>query len=484
MMTFNDIPENLRIPGYFIEFDPSRANTGTYQHKLLVIGQRLATGTVAEATPTLTSNAAQGENYFGRGAQLSHMLNYIFKVRPSMPVWAIGLDDLVAGVAASGSITFTGAASTAGTLNVIVGGEKVQVGVAAADAQDVIAAAVVAGITAKTDCPVTAAVDGGNSNQVNLTHRHKGELGNDLTVDVLFDSASQPTAPAIAITAMAGGTGNPDINTAIAAMGDEWYNWIIMPWTDSTNMTALETELVDRFSPLRQIGCRAFAPVSGTYGSAQAYGDSRNSPHVTCMGSGLAPQPAYIWAAVNAVVAANSLANDPSRQLRGLSLPYLIPPAAEDRFTNTERNNLLYDGISTYTVDAGGVVRIEAQITMYQENASGLPDDSMLYLNVPEVFERYRHEVRVMFSAYNRDKLADDGNKVPLGQPIMTPKKARGLMINLYRRMVEELAWCENLDNYKDTLLVEKTGNRLRIVDQPNFIDNFRQLFMRSELVN
>jgi phage tail sheath gpL-like len=282
---------------------------------------------------------------------------------------------------------------------------------------------------------------------------------------------------------MAGGSGNPDITTAIAAMGDEHYNWIVNPWTDATNMGVLETELASRFGPIRQIGCRAFTAIPGTYGTAAAFGNSRNHPHVTCIGTGLSVTAPWCWAAVNAVVAGNSLVNDPSRQLHSLLLPGIKAPAREDRFIFDERNLLLFDGISTYTVDAGGNVLIEAQITMYQEDAQGNADDSMLYINVPELTDARRHRLAILFAPYARDKLMDDGNNIPAGQPVMTPNKAAALLAGEYREGIEELGWYEGFDSWFESLLVEKQGNRLAIVDQPNYVENLRQVFMRDELV-
>lgn len=484
MITFNDIPQSLRIPGIYAEFDPSRANNANVVQKILVLGQRLSTGSVAEGQPMAVTSVAQAEAFWGRGSMIAHMVGYMMRARPSMAVWGIALDDDGAGVAATGDITFTGAADTSGTLVITVAGESVRVAVADGDTQDSIASAVVAAINAQTDFPVTAAVDGVNTNEVDLTARHAGEYANDFITKVQFEAAVQPSAPAIAITQMAGGSGNPDVANAIAAMGDEWYNWIVMPWNDAANLTALETELTDRYLPTRQLGARAFTAFRGTYGESQAFGDGRNSPHVTCMGTGPAPQPPYIWAAVNAVVAANSLANDPSQQLTSLHLPNILPPEPDERFTFSERNLLLFDGIATFTVDARGRVQIESQISMYQENAQGVADDSMLYINVPETFDRYRFEVIKLFAPHARDKLRDDGGRLPTGQPIMTPKKGKGMMISFYRRCVEELGWCEDVESYIESLIVEKQANRLAIVDQPDFIDNLRQVYMRSELVS
>ncbi|MFD2046815.1 hypothetical protein [Pantoea stewartii] len=50
----------------------------------------------------------------------------------------------------------------------------------------------------------------------------------------------------------------------------------------------------------------------------------------------------------------------------------------------TERNNLLYSGISTTTVSDDGTVTLENVITTYQTNSYGDADDS--YLEIETMF--------------------------------------------------------------------------------------------------
>jgi hypothetical protein len=73
----------------------------------------------------------------------------------------------------------------------------------------------------------------------------------------------------------------------------------------------------------------------------------------------------------------------------------------------------------------GGIVRIENQVTMYQTDPQGNADDSLLHINVPELYEEYRRLQKLLFAPHARDKFSADGNDIPAGQPIMTPKKAR-----------------------------------------------------------
>lgn len=482
-ISYNTIAENLLIPGFYAEFDPSRANTGTMQHKLLVVGQRLPTGTVAALTPIRVTRVTEAPLFFGPGSQIAEMLIAVLSANPIVDVWAIAVDDLSAGQLATANLVISNSASVGGTLRVELGNLSVRVGVTTGMSSSALASAIATAINARTDLPAVAAINGSNASRVDLTARNKGLSGNDIPIRVRFEVASQPTAPTIAITPFAGGTGNPDITDAIAAMGDEWYRWMIVPWADTTNLNILETELESRFSAERAIGGRAFVSMRGTLGESAAFTNARNDKHIVHFPTGLTQTPPHICAAIVGAVAANSLSIDPARQLTTLALPGIQPPKPEDRFTFDERNTLTFEGGSTYKVDTAGIVRIENLITNYQVDPQGNPDDSLRHINVIEVYEEYRRLQKLLFAPHSRDKLADDGNNLPVGQPIMTPKKAKAMLVNWYRSLIEERGWCEDLEAYKVSLLVEKTGDRLRIVDQPNFINNLRQIYARSELV-
>ncbi len=485
LFSFNTIPANLRVPGFYAELDASQANSGEMLHKLLVVGQRLSTGSVAALVPTRLTTVDEARKYFGYGSMLTAMLEKAFENHPSMDVWAIALDDVAqpsGGIAASGLLTLTGAASTSGVIKLTIAGTKVTVGVTKDQTDAAMASAIVTQINATGGLSVIAAVNGTNANQVDFTARHTGEVMNDVVITVQFDATVTPTAPLFSTDGriqLAGGATNPDLTPVLSVMGDEWYRWMICPYTDTDNLVRLEAAQDDRFNPVRSIGFRAFTAFRGTYGQAATHGDARNGMHVTCMGTGNAPQPAYLWAAANGAAAANELAKDPTRQLRSIKLRGITPPAVDERIQFTQRNLLLFDGISTYTVGSDDSVYIESQITMYQENAQGLADDSLLYLNVPEWYEMYRYEQRVLFAPYARYKLAEDSPDLPAGQPIMTPKKAKALLESWYREhMVGTLGWCEQPDEYHADVV--KNGNRLEIIDYPNEVENLRQTYIRS----
>lgn len=483
-IAFNDVPAALRIPGTYIEFDNRLAGSAVVQHKVLVVGQRLAAGTVAANIATRVNTGEQAEEYFGRGSMLAEQIKAIKNADRFMETYAIALDEAVAGVAALGKITATGAATGSGTLAIYIGGKKVLVGVAAGDAQTVTATAIAAAITADKTLPVSAAVNGITLNQVDLTCKWKGETGNDIDLRMNYYGEATPKGVVMTFGVMATGATNPDITATIAAIGDEWYNWIVMPFTDTANLVVLETELDSRWGPLRQIGARAFAAFRGTHSATGTKGNGRNNPHVTCMGTNTSPQPPYIWASVNAIIGAKNLSIDPARPLQRLKLTGLMAPTKETRWTDTERNQLLFDGIATYTVGSDGSVQIERQITTYQLNTSGIADDSYLDINTPETLERIRFEQRAMFAQkYPRHKLAEDSMRVAPGQPVMQPKIAKVELLILYSEM-EDKGWVQDYEGYKATLLSEvdvADRARLNIYDSPKLVGQMRVTAVHNE---
>lgn len=477
-ISFKKIPALLRVPSVYIEFDNSLANNADPNFKILVIGQRLSSGTVAEGVPTRVTSPNQAEEYFGRGSMLAEQLTALFDANQWMNITAIALDEAVAGAVASGTIAITGSATSTGTLALYIAGKQVNVGVTASDDATAIGDAIAAAINADTTLPVTAANVTGT---VTLTARWKGETGNDIDIRTNYYGEQLPKGITVTITDMAGGTSNPDIATAIAAMGDEWYNWIVCPFTDTSNLVALETELDDRWGPTRQIGARAFTAFRGNHSETVTHGDNRNNPHVSCMGTNIAPQPPYIWAAVNAVIAAASLSIDPARPLQTLKLTGIMAPAIETRWTDAERNLLLFDGIATHKVGPDGSVMIERQITMYQVNAANIADDSYLDITVPETLERIRFEQRQLFSSkYPRHKLAEDDARIGAGQAVMQPKLAKAELLALYRSQ-ENKGWVQDYEGYKQSIVCEigdgiggGDRNRLNIQDSPKLVGQYR----------
>lgn len=474
-LSFNSIPVNIRTPGQYIEFDNTRAVQGlpAVWHKILVLGQKLTAGSLAAGVPTRIYSAAQAEEAFGRGSMLSAMLAALKAANTYTECWAQAMDDNGAGVVATGTVTLAGSPTEAGTLNVYVAGQAVQVAVASAATVTALATALAAAVNADTSLPVTAASAVG---VVTLSARHKGEVGNTLDVRLnYFDGQRTPKGLTATVVAMSGGTGNPDVATAITAIGDEQYHTIIAPWADASNLTKIETLMATRWGPMVQKEGQVFIGTSGTQGAMTTVGNGRNSPHVTIMGAGKSPTPPYVWAAVAGAV--DAYEPDPARPRQTLALPGVLPPTVQDRLTRDERNLLLYSGISTYTVDAGGLVLLERVITTYKTNAFAVVDISYLDIETMRTLAYIRLALRSRVALkFPRHKLAADGTRFGPGQAIVTPLLVRAEMVALFAQL-EEAGLVEGMAQFKADLIVQRNGsdpNRLDCIFPPDVVNQFR----------
>jgi phage tail sheath gpL-like len=233
MITFNLVPNDIRVPGSYVEFDASKALSGmpSVPLKILVIGQRLATGAVAALTPVRITNAAEAVAAFGRGSMLAMGIAALKAVNDKTECWAIGLADDGAAVAAAGTITVTGPATAAGTIALYIGGKRLTIGVASGDTANAIAAAIEAKIDADLDLPVTAAVAGA---VVTVTARNKGTAGNDIDIrHSYYQGEGLPAGTGLAIVAMAAGATNPDVGTVWPVIGDERFDFVVLPFADA-----------------------------------------------------------------------------------------------------------------------------------------------------------------------------------------------------------------------------------------------------------
>ncbi|WP_165676517.1 phage tail sheath subtilisin-like domain-containing protein [Metapseudomonas otitidis] len=475
-VSFNEIPDNIRVPGIYLEIDPSKAAGGgaVMERRLLLVGQRMSAGTVAALTPVRLGSQAgdQASAAFGAGSMLHQMAAAARAADAYVDIWAMGLDDDPAGQAALGKVTLSGSPTAAGTLCLYIGGSRVRIGVAASESVATLATRLAETVNATSGLPVTASAAAG---VVTLTCRWKGETGNDLDLRLnYYDGESVPAGLQAAITAMAGGSANPSVNPVLDAIAGQQYYSIVCPYTDGANLTALEAEMADRFGPMERLTGHVFNARQGNHAQLSTWGNSRNSPHISTLGLYDVPTPPWVAAAVWATVAESSGSKDPARPFRSLVLTGVLPPPEKSRFTRAERNLLLFDGISTFTVDQGGQVLIETIITNYQTNSFGLPDISLLRLETKWTvdFVRFRFNAAIARD-YPRHKLGDVA--IP-GQAYATPTTVRATLIAEALALATEDGLIEDIEGFKRDLIVKRSNqnpNRLNAVLTPNLVNQF-----------
>lgn len=479
-ISFNQIPIDLRSPGQYIEFDNSRAVQGLalMPHRILVIGQMLDTGLAEPAVPIRITSVDQAIEQFGRGSMLASMFRVLKANNESTDSWALPLEDDDAAQAAAGSLAVSGPATGSGTIALWIGGQRVRVGVSAGDAADDIAAAIAAAVTAAADVEVTAVVDDQEDTQVNLTARHAGEAGNDIDVRIGYHAGERlPAGVAIAVTALSGGTANPEVDDVFAAIGDEQFHSFILPYTDAGNLSTMEEELASRWGPLRMIEGMAYAAATRSFAQLGTLGNSRNSPYLSIIGNAGSPTPPWQWAAAYGAQIAFHGNIDPARPFQTLVLAGILPPAETDRFTGAERELLLRDGIATWEVVAGGQVQISRAITTYQLNVYGLPDISYLNTEALLTLAYLRFTTRARISQkFPRHKVADDGTEFGEGQAIVTPMIVRAELVALFV-LWEEQGLVEGREQFKRDLIVERDPNdpdRINALIPPDLVNQFR----------
>ena len=132
-ISFNNIPNTIRVPLVYIEFDNSGALTGTaaVPYKLLVLGQQNADATAPALTPVRITGADQAGDLFGRGSMLHNMFRLIKGANTYLETWALPAKDNPAGQKASAAVTLSGKATASGTLYLYIDGQAVSCAVTA-----------------------------------------------------------------------------------------------------------------------------------------------------------------------------------------------------------------------------------------------------------------------------------------------------------------------------------------------------------------
>ena len=478
MIGFVQIPLDVLTPGVYVEFDASKATKGAQiqPHEVLLVGQQTSSGSATSGAVTQPRSADEAALLFGSTSQLYQMFK-AYRSRDSLtPVSCIGLSDNGSGVAATGSITWTGTATETAVQAFYIGGRRMAVSVPSGTTAAGLETLALAEAALHPDMPVTFTADSGTG--IDLTATQKGVSGNSIFLGLsLLPGERNVAGFAFTVTAMSGGATEPDHSAAITAMGEDQYHTVAVGTSDSTEVARYVTELESRANAMRSIEGVAFIAKYDTRANLTTYGNGKNSFTLVAVGaekSALLPLP---WETAALVAADSALQTqiDPAVNCGGHILPGASAPARGSRFTRAERNTLLSDGISTLMYLPDGRVAIERLVTTYQTNSLSLPDRAYqdLHPTVRTLFAiRYalRTRLGVKFAGY---KLADDGNEVS-GQKIATPKIIRGECIALFGDL-HDLGWVENPEQFKDELLVERDGsdpNRINLIFPPDIINN------------
>lgn len=479
-ITFLSVPAGVKVPGTYVEFDTSKAQQGAsiQNHRVLIVGQRLAAGSKAAGSIDQITSESQARDYYGPGSMLYHMCKTFIRANGGLnEVRAIALDDHGSSVKAVWTLTWAADPTAVGVTNLYVGGRKYSYANAATDTKTDIIAGLAAAIAADADAYVTAVAA---ATTLTLTARNGGAALNDL--DIRFNYFSGESHPAgiddgdVTLVATTPGATNPDVAAVITAMGETQYHEIVNPYSDTANLLLFTTELDDRWGPIRQNDGHLFYCRKESFAAHSTFLDGRNNGQESVMNVA-GPTPSWEWASNLAAEVSASAQADPALPFESLALDQVLKPADSELFDHGERDLLLKGGSSTFTVDGGGVVRIERMRTTRVENEFSAPDEALADLNPKLTLSYLRYDFRANWvTKFSRFKIANDGTKFGAGQRIITPKIGKAECIARFR-LWEELGLVEGIDQFKRDLIVERSAtdvNRMDILLPPDLVNQLR----------
>lgn len=421
------IPE---VPGIYLRFNNSLAKGDPSQpHRVVLIGTRLSTGTVSAHVPRQVNSGTEADGFWGQGSMLAEMCKAFLAQRSKIELWGVGVNEEAEGTAATGTIAISGTSTAAGELVLWIAGVRVRVIVPSGTAAGSVVDDVVAKINGMPTLPVSAA-DG--TTEVDLTVKWKGASGND--VDVRLDpNFKVPPGLTVTITEPASGASDPEIDGALAALGNTQYHTVATGYVDTTNLGHLDDFLRPRWGETVKTEGHGFAGHTGSYGDVTTLAGSLNSEFTTICAPGPSPSPPWLWAAAVAGVDARETVRDVNAGREGLVIEGLRPPAQEDEFSFDELNTLLENGISTFTADANGRVNIQKLVTTYTQDGDGFEDKSYHLVTTMRTLSRLRFDLIVLRARYKGWKVAKDETLGSIPN-VMTAKKLRNALLGLYEK--------------------------------------------------
>ncbi|MCK9635970.1 MAG: hypothetical protein M0R41_06805 [Methylobacter tundripaludum] len=480
MISFQEIPQALRYPGAYVEIDGSQAGLGGDMPIVLLVGQKLPTGTAPAGEIVRLSGVNDAKTKAGTGSMLAQMAARYRAIDPVLDLFMLPYADLPAGVQATGTIAVTAAATGSGTLALYVAGKLISVPVTTGQTGAQIATAIAAAFT-DIDIPVTAAAV---ASDVTLTARHKGTCGNNIDIRLALYGEVMPEGVGLTITALSGGSGDPEPGNLETILGSSrWYRYVALGINDAAMLAAWHTESQRRYAPPVQAGFRAFTAFRGDYALAAAFGETKNYEHISNLSLEINPTTTWEAAAMLTAAAAPKLYNNPVESLEGIQLTGMIGVSNHDW---TQANSLLFKGMSIMQVSKDGTCTIKRLISMYLFRPDGSTDDAYLDINTAEVMERIRYEQRIgAVKKFTGTAAAKTNEGYRPGLRITTEDSVRAYLLSLYKHtLMQEFGWVQAYDYYKANLVVEQdplNPSRFNYLDTPVLLSPFYILAGRSQ---
>lgn len=426
-------------------------------------------GTATAATPYNIYRDTDGEALFGQGSMLDFAIKHAFKANPYVRLTATPVAD--AGVKATATVTLAvnAAVSTRGILR--IAGVRVYYDITTGDTPTVQATALAAAINANKSLPVTATSALG---VVTITAKGGGTVFNGIQLRFEFEAPTTvATTATLSATALSGGTGSADITSALAALTGKRYEEIAVLLDDATAGASGKAHVNSQSDGEHMHGCFAHQAVNNTLSTATTMATTLNGDRNQIAAiNGSESWSVAIAAELAAVMASEE---DATRPLNTLKLPGILPPPVEKRWSRTETDSLLANGVTPLVVFPGEEVGIMRAVTTGVTNSAGDHDYSTLDITIWRGLDDIRDNLALMFNThYPRAKWADEDPDGLLPVDVATPSKVGQDILDVLRDG-EERGIVQQVEANKGKIVVEKAGTQCIFSAPADIIDGMHE---------
>lgn len=462
-ITFDKIPSSTRKPGVYTEFNLKMAvrNLPGNRQRTLIIGQKMAAGTLAALTLTDVFSDIEAALACGYGSQVHRMVRAALTANPYANLSIVAVDDIGGGTFATWPVTAAGTPTATGSFVLALNNETIQINVATTDTPTTVAAAIVTAIANLPNLPFTAANVAG---VVTLTAKNKGTVANAFKVAVSGSVAGMT----LVAGANAPGATDPDITAALTAAFLGGHTQIVIPYRDTTNLAALRNHLDNVGNYAEKRWALGYTASNGSLALATTYSASLNHGWISnawCRNT--ATTTMEIAAAYAATIAATE---DPALPFDNVEVKGIAVPLVADRTSRTEEESALYNGVAPLNVGPGERVQIVRAITTYTLNASGIADPTLLDITTPRTLMYVAKAfVEDRGRRYSRAKISDR---------LMADMRDSGIVL---LRQLEQLEIIEKVTDNLPAYLIERDTQDVSRLNERIPIDVINGLHILAE---
>lgn len=381
-----------------------------------------------EKTTILSAKTAA--TTFGYGSPIHLAVKQLLPISGSrvgsIPITVYPMNDDGSAVIADGSILYAGTATEDGQITVKVNNiETATISITSGDAAAAVVADIKTAIDAVLDMPVLTGTIA--TATLPITAKWGGESGNDIFIEI--DGTVAGLAPTI--TQLSSGANNPDVDTPLAYMGNQWDTLIIncLNYDDTTTLGKYETFGTARWASTTKRPCLVFTGANDSYSTLSTATDARKDEFINAIipapGSNELP---FVIASRAIAIIASIANNNPPQNYYG-NLTGLVAGTDGEQFLYTSLNSAFNNGCSTTLID-GTVIQLNDTITTYHPDG----DDTPGYQYVVDCIKLMNivYNLRNIFEAdrYKGAPLLPDAD-VTVNPTAVQPKNVRTVLRNL-----------------------------------------------------